>query len=252
MYNSSGLFIDNSPIINENSNTKQFNSTNFEKKYNNISVNGLNLNNLDKIYMKENNLYRNTIIVKMKNLPNFLLCDFDILFITDKKNINLAMNKKYKFKISSNFYKINKLNTIYKLLLKKVNNDICSLIIKEFIISKKRELKNLKYMKNLNIKIDSEIAYIKNLKSFTLLFKYKELNQCINTNTNFEKKCINDLTSKNYNYNNLNDIILRDTINLIINENFTKLLNNRDYFDISDIFNLKDNIFEFIHFGQIN
>ena len=52
------------------------------ENYSSISINGLSNNsiNLKKNYMKENDIYRNRIIVKMKSNPNILVCEFDISF----------------------------------------------------------------------------------------------------------------------------------------------------------------------------
>lgn len=226
------------------------------ENYSSISINGLSNNsiNLKKNYMKENNIYRNRIIVKMKSNPNILLCEFDISFKKDKLNLNQPINKKYKFRISSNFYKVDKLNIIYNsIIVKHFCKDIGSIIIKHFI--NRIKLNNLKYTvfrqenitKNLNINIESVLSYDKVLKNFKLIFNYIENNECNYITSN--KVCTSNINTKIYNFNNLNDIILRDTINLKINEKLLKLLNNNDSFDISEIFDLKDEIFDFIYFG---
>ena len=219
------------------------------ENYSNISINGLfsNSSNFKKIYMKENNKYRNRIIVKMKSNPNILVCEYDISFKKDKLNLHEPSNKKYKFKICSNFYRVDKLNLIYNgIIVKYFCKDISSIIIKHYINRKNIEFKNLKYTMFKQDSIESDFSYNKVLKNFSIIFNCIENNNCNYINS---KKSLDNINTNRYSLNNLNDLILRDTINLKINKKFLKLLNKNESFDISEIFDLKDEIFDFYYFG---
>ena len=189
--------------------------------------------------LKENIRYRNIILGKLKNISNLLLISFDICF---EKNKQKSLN--YKYTITSHFHRISNLNYLYKILLKKLNHDICINIFKFTI----------KYLKKINIgnnSIKSDINF-NNLNNYYYInFRYNNNNNLYNLEKTIQHSEINNEKKKNQKINiiptrKLKDFIVRDTINLKLVENLKNLLNNKDIFDVSEIFNLEDDSIDFI------
>ena len=138
------------------------------------------------------------------------------------------------------------MNLLYTIVSKKFSTDIVQNII-HFFVANSYNFSNLNNYPNPKINLLTTIEYNPEIKNYSFKIEIEE-SYCQNYNKIDKNSKICKKNIETYSMEYLRNNLVRDTINLKVMENFTKLLNTKKNFDITEIFRLNDELVEFSQF----